>query len=1039
MQVLGLDLGSGSVGWALVEFDAEERQPLRIVDMGSRIFDPAVDGDLEQGKEEARNLQRRDARMMRRQGARRARREEKIFNCLVRAGLLPAAEGSDSQARHRFIAALDRELVARHGAQSEAVARQLPYWLRARALDARLAPEELGRALYHLAQRRGFLSNRKAPPKDNEDEGTVKTQIRELNERMATAGKRTLGEFLAALDPIQEERLRGRWTGRSMYEDEFDAIWAAQAPHHPGILTESLRDELYRAIFFQRPLKSAKHLRGKCELEPGRTRCSWALEIAQRFRMLQRVNDLLVELPDGSERELDARERATLLAHMEQHEEVTFKKMRQLLKLTKGTLFNLERGGEKKLWGNRTAARLRGVFGEAWDQFDEEHKAGILHDLLSIQKEETLVRRAMRVYGLDAENAEALAAVRLEQTFCAHSRRALEKLVPVMEKGTSYATAKVEVYGDSGWKKLALPLVPALSDAEVSITNPAVLRTLSELRKVVNHIIQKHGKPDKIRIELARDLKRPRQERRKLWQTFREREKERKGALDRIHRELGPGVRVSRDDIDKVLLADECGWLCPYTGKAISMRGLVGEHPQFDIEHIIPFSRCLDNSFLNKTLCYHEENRTRKGNRTPQETYSRAELDIIIGRVNAFQGNARSAKLKRFLAGPDELKDFMDFPARSLNDTRYASTQAAKFLGWLYGEEARKHIQVSNGQITAQLRGAWKLNGILNDGDRKTRDDHRHHAVDALVVALAGPESHKVLQRAARLAQEERGRVRGYHKLVQEPWPGFNEEARDAVLAITVSHRPNRKVNGRLHKETLYSPPIVDEKGKARVRVRKPLRNLSAKEVDAIVDDRIRALVKERLAEMGTSNPAEAFKNAADCPRLPGKGEGAPSVPIYKARIWVSSKKTFPVGNGHRERHVVPAANHHAEIVETTNKKGEVVWEDHIVDQFTAMQRKRAGEPVVKRDHGPGKRFLFSLARRDIIEIDDGDGGRILAVLRGVSHHDYTFVNVTDARMKKDVLAAKELGRIKSMSAMKRLEVRKMAISPLGEVYPCNE
>jgi len=1038
MHVLGLDLGAGSVGWALVRFDADEKEPQEVIATGSRVFDPAVDGELEQGKEEARNLARRAARMMRRQGTRRTRREAKIYNCLKRVGLLPDAVATEPHERHLAITALDRELVERHCASDEAVARQLPYWLRARALDTRLEPDELGRALYHLAQRRGFLTNRKAPPKDGEDEGTVKKNIRELHERMAETGTRTLGEYLASIDPIQEERLRNRWTGRDMYLAEFEAIWAAQQPHHPELLTDSLREELHHAIFFQRPLKSAKHLRGKCELEPERTRCPWALEIAQRFRMLQRVNDLWVELPDGSERELDAEERAKLLARLEQVEDLKFTEMRnKILGLSKGTVFNLERGGEKKLWGNRTAARLRKVFGEAWDAFDPERKAAILHDLQSIQKEETLVRRAMRVYGLDPAKAQALADVRLEQTFCAHSRKALEKLVPVMERGTSYATAKVEVYGDAGWKKNALEWLPPIAEAEVSITNPAVLRTLSELRKVVNHIIRRYGKPDKIRIELARDLKRPRHERAKMWKTFREREKERKAALERIHKELG-SVRVSRDDIDKVLLADECGWHCPYTGKAISMRGLVGEHPQFDIEHIIPFSRCLDNSFLNKTLCYHEENRTRKGNRTPQETYTKEELDAIIGRVNAFTGNARSAKLKRFLAGPEELEQFMDFPSRSLNDTRYASTEAGKYLGWLYGEAARKHIQVNNGQITADLRNAWNLNGILSDGPKKTRDDHRHHAVDALVVALAGPRAHQILSYAASRQVKDYGRVRGYHKLVEEPWPNFNEEVRDAILAITVSHRPNRKVNGRLHKDTLYSAPTVDEKGKARVRVRKPLINMSAKEVDQIVDDRIRALVKARMAEMGKANPADAFKNPIDCPRLPNKKDGGPGVPIYKARIWVSSK-TFTVGKGNRERHVVPAANHHAEIIETTNKKGEVVWEDHIVDQFTAMQRHRAGEPVVKRDHGPGTKFLFSLAPGDVIELEDDHGDRVLAVMRTVSSRNYLYVRIEDARMKKDIIEAGDRKEIKSTTAMIRRGLRKMTISPLGEAYPCND
>src|SRR5207247_2916740 len=140
------------------------------------------------------------------------------------------------------------------------------------------------------------------------------------------------------------------------------------------------------------------------------------------------------------------------------------------------------------------------------------------------------------------------------------------------------------------------------------------------------------------------------------------------------------------DDHRKFLLAEECHWQCPYTGRTISMNALFGPEPQFDIEHIIPFSRSLDNSFHNLTLCYVPENRSVKGNKTPHQAYSgdEARYEAILDRVKKFAGERRtvSEKLKRFSMDDDQLENFLEeFRNRQLNDTAYASALAGKYLG----------------------------------------------------------------------------------------------------------------------------------------------------------------------------------------------------------------------------------------------------------------------------------------------------------------------------------------------------------------------
>ena len=167
-------------------------------------------------------------------------------------------------------------------------------------------------ALYHLAQRRGFLSNRRADArkKDDEDKSVVKQAIGELAQKIAAHTPPLLGAYFASLDP-DEQRLRGRWTSRRMYEDEFDALWEAQSKHHG--LSHDAKSRIREAIFHQRPLKSQKNLIGRCSLMPDEPRAPIAHRLYQRFRVLQTVNNLQIVPPDGAPRSLAAEQRGILL------------------------------------------------------------------------------------------------------------------------------------------------------------------------------------------------------------------------------------------------------------------------------------------------------------------------------------------------------------------------------------------------------------------------------------------------------------------------------------------------------------------------------------------------------------------------------------------------------------------------------------------------------------------------------------------------------------------------------------------------------
>ena len=277
---LGIDLGSNSVGWALTSPDG-------IVAMGSRVFAEGVTGDLDKGKEESRGVARREARQLRRQTDRRARRLSRSYNLLHKAGLLPAPEPS----RHIALQKLDGELGERHASEEPGAAHTLVYRLRALGLDQELADDELGRALYSLAQRRGFKSSRKTLAKEGEDEGQVKEGIAQLRDEMAESAARTLGEHYSKLNPTKN-RIRGlgQWTGRDMFEDEFDLLCAAQQTYHPDVLSDAFLAMLREALFYQRPLKPV--MPGKCDLEPSEYRAPIAHPMNQRIRLVQVVNNI---------------------------------------------------------------------------------------------------------------------------------------------------------------------------------------------------------------------------------------------------------------------------------------------------------------------------------------------------------------------------------------------------------------------------------------------------------------------------------------------------------------------------------------------------------------------------------------------------------------------------------------------------------------------------------------------------------------------------------------------------------------------------
>ncbi len=406
---LGLDLGTNSIGWALIDY--KKGSPVELIDCGVRIFQEAVEAKTRTPKNHAR----RAARSLRKIVNRRRMRRQLLTRILVEHGFLPESflQGEEEAAFNRL---------------------GDPYQLRKRGLDEPLGLTEFARILMHFAKRRGFQSNRKTK---SDEEGKVKTAIAQLQTEIESAECRTLGEFLAT-----QEKKRERYTNREMYQREFEMLWDAQQPHHAKKFTPELKAKIHNAIFFQRPLKVQKHLVGKCSFEPARKRAPKALLEAQRARIWQDLNHLEIKNPiSRAYRKLEGAEKEKLYAILEKQKTLSWGKARKTLGLHEGELFNLEEGKKSQLIGNRTAATLRDVLRDAWDALPLERQQALLTDMLTIDSKAGFLRRMREHWGFDESIAQNLVETELEPGYARLSAKALGKILPHLQAGLRYDQA----------------------------------------------------------------------------------------------------------------------------------------------------------------------------------------------------------------------------------------------------------------------------------------------------------------------------------------------------------------------------------------------------------------------------------------------------------------------------------------------------------------------------------------------------------------------------------------------------------------------
>lgn len=839
---LGLDLGSTSLGWSVVQLNARS-EPCAIVRAGVRIFS---DGrNPKDGSSLA--VTRRNARAMRRRRDRLLKRKARMQRLLIEHGFFPAEEPA-----------------------RKALETLNPYALRAKGLDAQLSPAEFGRALFHINQRRGFKSNRRTDKKDN-DSSALKEAIKGLRAQLDPSGldgkARTVGELLwrRMNDPAvqtvraryREERLAREdgktriqksydlYVDRAMVESEFDALWAKQAELEPSTFNETARTALKDCLLHQRNLRPVKP--GRCTLEPDEPRAPLALPSQQRFRILQEVNHLRLLGGRLLEEGLTLAQRDTLVAALERGSKSFKTAIPKLLCLPGTVQFNLADAKRTELKGNATSALLGkdDFFGSVWHDFDEARQDEIVMRIVQEESEAVLVEWLIASTKVDEVRALRIANASLPEGYGALSAKALSKILPAMRAAVITYDKAVLAAGYEHHSHIShaastgeiLPKLPyygeylqrhvgfgtgELNDPPEKrfgkIANPTVHIGLNQVRLVVNELIKRYGHPTEVIVEVARDLKQSQEQRREAQEQQAKNQKRNERLRKDAAAILGVAEeRVRVADLQKLILWEELSFdvadrRCPYSGVHLSATMVLSE--QVEIEHILPFSQTLDDSLNNKTVAMRQANRI-KANRTPwqaREDFAAQgwDYDGILERAERMP----RAKRQRFAEDGYEkwLKDDKDFLARALNDTRHLSRVAREYMSLVCPAGTR----VIPGRMTAELRRRFGLNDILGLDGEKNRNDHRHHAVDACVVAVT---DQGLLQRFARASADARGK--GLERLVEtmpEPWPTYREHVRRAVHAIWVSYKPDHGFEGAMHEDTTYRPPHLDPKHMWRTR-----------------------------------------------------------------------------------------------------------------------------------------------------------------------------------------------------------------------------
>lgn len=978
MLILGIDTGIASVGWAMIEISEGS---LVIRGLGTWMFDAPETDKEHRPKSEIRREKRGQRRVIRR----RRQRMAAIRRLLVAHGLLPDA---------------GREALKQPGLD--------PWALRVAGLDRRLSDLEFAVVLGHLAGHRGFKSNAKAPKESNAaEESKMKQEMAKTCDRLAQW--RTVAEML-----VKDEAFQGRMHNRdgdysrSILRDDLAAetrsLFSAQRRLGHNRAGEDLLAEFLEKAFTQRPLRDSDDKVGPCPFEPTQRRAAKHSFSFEMFRLLSRL--AVLEVTEGRiSRRLTHQEITAAAANFGATAKLSFTALRKKIGL--GSAFRFatvkpeEEGRDVVARSGEAAAgtaALRTVVGEkAWaallltpDRLDQ------IAAVLSFREDKATICKGLEeagveplVIGMIMDALEPGKSRLGKFSGAAHiSAQAARVLIPHLSQGLVYSeacqaagydhTASRERSAFTTGQTGKAALAAIIRESRISpdlVGSPVARKALLESVKQVKAVIEIYGVPDAIHVELARDVGKSIEERRKIEAGIEKRNKQK----DRMRKEFANDIGRPPENAEELLrfeLWKEQDGFCLYTGEYISPKQIVAGDNSVQIDHILPWSRFGDDSYLNKTLCSFAANQAKKG-RTPYEWFtaerSPEDWELFTARVEGIK-YMKGLKKRNYLLKDGSAEVAERFRNRNLNDTRWATRLLAEALRALYpADEGKRRVYARSGSITNRLRQGWGLQWIKKDDDGERIPDDRHHALDALLVAAC---SESMLQRLTNAFQksEARGDRRDFQALDQ-PCPGFREQALRAVGDVFVARAERHRARGRAHKDTIRQ--IVIREGVETVYERRRIADLKLADLDKIKDLERNKGIRDALAAW-----IEAGKPLATPPVSP-QGH-----PILKVRLKAKQKVDVAIRGGAAERGEMAGVD----VFRKTDAKGKTtyhlvpIYPHQIVGSETPPDRAIiAAKPEEKWTLITAEfEFLFRLSSHSYVVVTKPNGEIIEGYFKGV-------------------------------------------------------
>lgn len=1121
-KILGLDLGVTSIGWALISENDDTQKS--IIDMGVRIV-PLSTNDKDEfstGNAISKNQNRTMKRTQRKGYDRYQLRRYALVQLLTKAGIMP-----------------DETLFKLSSVEL--------YELRDKSLREKIELKEIGRIFYHLNQRRGYKSSRgdaSADKKDTEYVAAVKARHTQLKESGVTIGQ----YFYEQLKENKFYRIKEQVFPREAYEEEFDAICSSQQQYHEE-LTDDLIDKFKNdIIYYQRKLKSQKGLVSICELESkekqdnkgnmilcGPKVAPKSSPLFQLCKIWESINNISLKVKNPepgkykwSDYILTIDEKKQIAEHLSTKALLSYADLLNILKLRKENVY-ANKQIQKGIQGNITYSEISKIIpgntllclnvdithtngkailvdkksGEILDEqeslivnsnIEQEPFYQLWHTIYSIKDLDECKNALIKRFNLKEEDADKLSKIDFNKAaFGDKSNKAMRKILPYLMKGYNYSEAcSFAGYNHSNSQtKEELANLQTEDNLKLlsknSLRQPVVEKILNQMINLVNALILKYGKPDEIRVELARELKQSKIERNEADKL----NSLNKKLNDEIAKRLTSlGVPATKRYIQKykfIFPTREKKWneaqtvnQCIYCGESFNLaEALTGDN--FDVDHIVPQSMLFDDSQTNKVLVHRKCNKD-KTNLTAYDYIAakgEAALHDYLERVDDWfkRGIISYSKMQRLKVSYIEYSErkkhkketeadkklWESFVDRQLRQTSYIARKARQIL-----QRVCRYVNTTEGTVTAKLREIWGWDDVLmnlqlpgykaigqteikewtsDHGKRihqkeviagwTKRNDHRHHAIDALVAACTQQGFIQRINtlnaseiRSEMLTEVEDAHIKFTEKLslleqyLLSKKPFLTKQVEDAAAQILISFKPGKKVattsklkakgkniekgvitpRGALSEESIYGKIKVTEKNKPvkylfenphlifkpyikelveeriamhkgdtkkaiaslkkdpiyldeqkaklleygscfkeEVVIKYPVENIKAKDIDFIIDKKVKQIIKERIALLGEK---EAFK---ELDKRPVWYNEEHKIPIRTVRFFTGLSAVEPVkkdANGKDIGFVKPGNNHHIAFYIDENGK----MQEHVCSFWHAVERKKFGFPVIVQD-----------------------------------------------------------------------------------------